>query len=153
MTLFYARDVAEHFLVELETAEDWFRRGLIKEADHAARLSGHWVTTEDQILRAKGIDPVLLDAASHARLMEPPMTLAEFAWLLSSGSKTITAGWARKRLHRSGIAWFKLPGSKLMFAHRVDVERMLKQATSREAFLAKFPKERKPSIKPAKPGF
>ena len=152
MTLFYARDVAEHFLVELETAEEWFRQGIIKEADHAAQLSGHWVTTEDQILRAKGIDPVLLDAASRARLMEAPVTIAELAWLLSAGSKRLTAGSARKRLRRSRIAWFKLPGSKLMFAHRVDVERVLNRATRRDKFLEYCPEERKPSLKPEKPG-
>lgn len=159
MTLFYARDIAAHFLVEIATVEEWFRRGVIAEADSAAAICGHWVTTADNIIRAMDIDPTNLDQAERERLAAEPVVPAELAWLLSSRAKRVSEATARSRMRRPpndprrpGFLHFKLPGSKLLYAHRFDVERKLNRDTSREAFLREFPEQRKPREKYGKPG-
>jgi hypothetical protein len=147
----YSPDIADHFLVDQATAQHWFRSGTIKEADNADRISAQWVTTNSNVLRAIGIDPVGLDADARDRLMEPPVTADELAWLLSSQAKNVSPAAARRRMRR--FLCFKMPGSKLLYAHRFDVERSLNRATDRARFLAENPAGRKPGKKNAKTGF
>jgi hypothetical protein len=110
-------------------------------------------------MRAEGIDPLNLDQASRARLMEPPVTAEELAWLLSSPSKRVTAARACLRMRRPanrqtkpGFLWFKMSGSKGLYAHRFDVERKLNRATSRAQFLQESEWGRKHSYKHANTG-
>jgi hypothetical protein len=159
-TLFYTRDIAIHFNVELPTVQEWFGAGAIEQADDASALSGQWVTTADKLLRAMGFEPLTLDAASRAQLLRPPVTSKEMAWLLSSPAKTLKPGSVRKRIrrriddpHMPGFLHFKLPGSKQLYVHRFDVDRKLKRATDRENWLRIFPLERKPSEKHENPVF
>lgn len=159
-TLLYARDVADHFNVELPAAQEWFRSGAIDEADDAHLLSGQWVTTRDKILRAMGFEPLTLDEDAKAQLMRPPVTSREMAWLLSSPAKKMKPGSVRKRIKRPiadanapGFLHFKLPGSKQLYVHRFDVDQKLKRSTDREDWLQIFPLERKPSKKHENTGF
>jgi hypothetical protein len=150
--LVYARDVAEHFLVEMSTVQGWFRKGILEAADDAPSLSGQWVTTWDKVFRLIGFEALTLDQTTRCQLMRPPVTAKELSWLLSSAARSRTSASIRKHVRRQAAADhsdrflpFKIPGSKALYFHRFQVDQRLKRATDRNDWLRTFPRERKPS--------